>query len=277
MTAHYADQRYYNSNAGRFYTPDPAGRKAANPGNPTSWNVYLYSNADPVNGSDPTGMDVVTSDPSIPDPCNLSLNINLDNPYNSPCGGGNGAGWGSESAIGAAVGDVITDFSSLLNGSYADSGVLANFSTTVFASDPSPVPSPVGATLTDTSDDPSDPPDSTPFLGGFPTPGATTSALPTPTSISLTLPGTNYCGPGGSGTPTNRVDAACAAHDLCYQRAGATWLNNVFGTGGSVKQSAIQACNAQICNALQNALANWPTSQEGGQATIVGVPFGCVP
>jgi hypothetical protein len=107
--------------------------------------------------------------------------------------------------------------------------------------------------------------------------GIAPNNLPKPTLIKATIPGTNYCGPGGSGTPTNQVDAACAVHDLCYQNAGAKWYNNVFGTGGAGMQSAIQACNAQLCGSLQNAMWNWPTSQEMGQATLAGAAFGCAP
>ncbi|MCP3029936.1 phospholipase [Halobacillus sp. A1] len=35
------------------------------------------------------------------------------------------------------------------------------------------------------------------------------------------LPGYNWCGPGcnGPGPPVNAVDAACKAHDICYQRS----------------------------------------------------------
>jgi RHS repeat-associated protein len=52
----YADQRYFTATTGRFYTPDPAGRKAANATNPTSWNMYIYANDDPVNVNDPIGL-----------------------------------------------------------------------------------------------------------------------------------------------------------------------------------------------------------------------------
>jgi RHS repeat-associated protein len=53
----YADQRYYNQNPGRFYTPDPAGRNAVDSKNPTSWNMYAYAGDDPVNSFDPRGTD----------------------------------------------------------------------------------------------------------------------------------------------------------------------------------------------------------------------------
>ena len=41
----------------------------------------------------------------------------------------------------------------------------------------------------------------------------------------------NYCGPGGSGSPTNATDASCGVHDHCFENTGANWTNNVFGTG----------------------------------------------
>jgi len=47
---------------------------------------------------------------------------------------------------------------------------------------------------------------------------APNNRLPTPTNHKLTIPGTNYCGPGGNGTPTNNVDAACATHDACLPK-----------------------------------------------------------
>jgi RHS repeat-associated protein len=99
------DQRYYNSNAGRFYTPDPSGRKAVNLKNPTSWNMYAYTNDDPVNFNDPSGLDDDGS--CFFDPCYQSepgtdswsgaggLNCgsswisdaSLDGPCGDPCGG----------------------------------------------------------------------------------------------------------------------------------------------------------------------------------------------
>jgi RHS repeat-associated protein len=57
----YADQRYYGSGTGRFWTVDPGG--SANRGNPASWNRYAYVNGDPINRFDPTGReDVAPSD-----------------------------------------------------------------------------------------------------------------------------------------------------------------------------------------------------------------------
>jgi RHS repeat-associated protein len=115
------------------------------------------------------------------------------------------------------------------------------------------------------------------YFGGVPGSGGGGGGPPRPTSIKATLPGTNYCGPGGSGSPMTRVDGGCASHDLCYQNAGAQWYNNVFGTGGAGMQSAIQACNAQLCGSLRNTLNSSPTLPEMFQAPLVGTAFGCTP
>jgi hypothetical protein len=141
------DQRYYNSNAARFYTPDPKGMRAAKLSNPTSWNMYAYVNGDPVNFNDPRGRDLCTTDSG----CGPTLGYGGFTPEN----GETYSGWASSTyftdiALGM-MGDLATDVSNLLGGGTGDGGVLASFSTTVFASDPSPVPSPVSTSLDDTS------------------------------------------------------------------------------------------------------------------------------
>jgi len=52
----YADQRYYNSSTGRFWTPDPGGISTADPSNPISMNRYAYVNGDPINFRDRHGL-----------------------------------------------------------------------------------------------------------------------------------------------------------------------------------------------------------------------------
>jgi RHS repeat-associated protein len=97
--------------------------------------------------------------------------------------------------------------------------------------------------------------------------------LPNPTWIKATIPGDNYCGPGGSGTPTNQVDWACAKHDKCYQDAGVSAANNLGWPTTAQQTAAIQACDAHLCSAMFSM--SWPTSSEAGQATIVSTYFGC--
>jgi RHS repeat-associated protein len=54
----YADQRYYGSGTGRFWSADPYGG-SGDASIPLSWNRYSYGNGDPVNHSDPSGLDGV--------------------------------------------------------------------------------------------------------------------------------------------------------------------------------------------------------------------------
>jgi RHS repeat-associated protein len=117
----YAYQRYYNSQSGRFHTPDPY-RASAQGTKPQSWNRYAYSESDPVNGNDPSGLFASATgglgggySPEDPFDCD-SLNMFFDDqdsylmmPMNSTCnagltialayyGGGGGAGGGSSFA-----------------------------------------------------------------------------------------------------------------------------------------------------------------------------------
>ena len=52
----YAQQRWYSSQIDRFTTVDPKAG-SANPVMPQSWNKYAYTLGDPVNNSDPTGLE----------------------------------------------------------------------------------------------------------------------------------------------------------------------------------------------------------------------------
>jgi hypothetical protein len=97
------------------------------------------------------------------------------------------------------------------------------------------------------------------------------SNLPTPTRFKATIPGTDYCGPGGSGTPTDRVDAACAAHDKCYGNAGVSFLNNIGWPKTPQQSAAIQACDAALARTINGI--TWPTSNEQGEATLVTTYF----
>jgi RHS repeat-associated protein len=48
----YADQRYYGSGTGSFFTAD-TDSSSGNAGAPLGWNRYLYANGDPINHWDP--------------------------------------------------------------------------------------------------------------------------------------------------------------------------------------------------------------------------------
>jgi RHS repeat-associated protein len=54
----YAMARYYRVGFGRFCSPDPLG---GNPGDPQSWNRYVYARDNPINNVDPSGMSWLSS------------------------------------------------------------------------------------------------------------------------------------------------------------------------------------------------------------------------
>jgi RHS repeat-associated protein len=82
----YAEQRYYSSSVGAFWSPDPGGINTANPRNPLSWNRYAYAKGNPISRFDPHGLE--DCDPDDPDegcedPCD-------DNPWDPECQQGGG-------------------------------------------------------------------------------------------------------------------------------------------------------------------------------------------
>jgi RHS repeat-associated protein len=66
--------RQYSTPQGRWMTPDPAGMAVTDPSNPQSWNRYAYVNNNPINATDPLGLENI--------PCIDSDEID--------CGGGGG-------------------------------------------------------------------------------------------------------------------------------------------------------------------------------------------
>ncbi len=76
---------------------------------------------------------------------------------------------------------------------------------------------------------------------------------------------THYCGPGGGGSVSPGLDAACAAHDACYTRAGVGVWDNWNLNLSPDKQAAIQNCNQNLCNAVR--------SLKGGGAWAVNQTF----
>jgi RHS repeat-associated protein len=52
----FAQARHYGNTAGRFTSPDPS-LSSARPANPQSWNRYTYTINNPINLTDPTGLD----------------------------------------------------------------------------------------------------------------------------------------------------------------------------------------------------------------------------
>ncbi len=57
--------------------------------------------------------------------------------------------------------------------------------------------------------------------------------------------GTHWCGPGGAGPTVNQLDAACKAHDECYDRLGYSPWSNL----SLIQDPGLQACNQALCDA----------------------------
>jgi hypothetical protein len=99
--------------------------------------------------------------------------------------------------------------------------------------------------------------------------------MPAPTFIKLTLPGSNYCGPGGNGTPTDRVDAGCAAHDRCYENGGVSASDNInpFARLNALDKGVIRACDSQLCVRIDGLTS--VGGDESFHATVVSTWFSC--
>jgi RHS repeat-associated protein len=80
----YAINRYYSSRQGRFTQVDPIEMGSVNLANPQSLNLYSYVEGDPVNRTDPLGLQSQSQNAPTP-------NLIYIGPY--PTGGGGGGGW----------------------------------------------------------------------------------------------------------------------------------------------------------------------------------------
>jgi RHS repeat-associated protein len=95
----YADQRYYGSGTGRFWSADPGGIKTAKPSRPSSWNRYAYVEGDPVNFADPHGTYLVDAGGGLI----LDCGYGADSIYDGTCTGTDG-GWGGDDGGGGGCG-----------------------------------------------------------------------------------------------------------------------------------------------------------------------------
>jgi len=84
--------RQYNPTQGRWMMPDPAGMAAADPANPQSWNRYTYVMNNPLNATDPLGLQSASQN----DQCSPNSG--------QPIGDGNGRQPGKECGTGAIDG-----------------------------------------------------------------------------------------------------------------------------------------------------------------------------
>ncbi len=77
---YYYKARVYDPNLGRFYQTDPAGLAS-------DTNLYAYATEDPVNGSDPSGMDPPVAPPQCENGCFFNAPDDFSTDSLSACGG----------------------------------------------------------------------------------------------------------------------------------------------------------------------------------------------
>jgi hypothetical protein len=85
--------------------------------------------------------------------------------------------------------------------------------------------------------------------GGGNGPSTPAKVTPSPDPYIKRLFGTHWCGPGGEGPTVNQLDAACKAHDECYDRLGYTALSNF----SLIQDPGLQACNQALCDAAKKS------------------------
>ena len=88
----------------------------------------------------------------------------------------------------------------------------------------------------------------------------------------ITLPGTGYCGPGGSGPVMGTVDRCCFNHDNCYGDLGIDATMNIFGPPRSV-WTCRDRCDEDLCRCLAKSTPQ--TGDERFARSAVRWQFGC--
>ena len=273
--------RYYGSALGRFISPDPANA-GADATDPQSWNAYAYVRNNPLALVDPSGMDSIDCSQAPPGdqacrPPNPATNyldysmyVNQRMWYsqNDPV-----LGWDPFSVM--LVGSTFSSSGGASGGSqqsatitYSSGGFeKVNFDPILNISPVSmSVAMAMAAQAMQTTSGPAIPPRKS---------GNSQPLQPTRFRIPIPFwhnPLPKYCGPGtGSGAPVNQVDAACQAHDQCYQNAGVTGADIFNPARGPTKTAAIKACDAQLCKRLTTIVPENRT--ENGDAFFVGLFF----
>ena len=227
----YANNRYYSNITGSFMTPDPS-RSTRGPSDPQSWNRYAYTAGDPVNRNDPAGLDWLACGEGE-DGCTNEAEIGFDQGFQQTPPGG----------CDTSSGDDCNEFCPAWYQNCDEGGAGSGTGT-----------EPPGT-------------GSQPFQAGSNQGSAQTckpgyvyimgTCLPYPGTVwfKLTLPGTNWCGPGGHGPTQNTLDAFCEQHDVCYAEADVSPFNNFPRFGGPRRQVAIHGCNVQLCKDVGSILA----------------------
>ena len=83
----------------------------------------------------------------------------------------------------------------------------------------------------------------------------------------------NWCGPGGGGPTKDGVDAICKKHDECFDKTGAIWKDNVFGTKDKQMKQCMDDCNKKLCDDLRSYQPKTYSEIFGRSAVMLY--FGC--
>ena len=231
----HAQFRQYQPAQGRWLSPDPYDG-SYDGSNPQSMNRYVYALNNPLSYVDPSGQDVMvcTEDGS-------TCTIMTDQQYQAAQGV-------SDSQSGGLNGPPFCDLVNYGGGYVTNSsGVVGSISYIPTGS------SGCGGNSISNPNQPSNAPNN--GFGQTPVHGAWTYG--------------NWCGAGGSGTPTNPTDSACKRHDMCYYQNGLTPGSNFGGYN-----PAVQSCNQMLCDqvrARRDTILNQATSRAWPSRTSRGV------
>lgn len=86
------------------------------------------------------------------------------------------------------------------------------------------------------------------------------------------IPGTRYCGPGGSGPVAGQVDRCCFDHDNCFDRLGIDAAMNLLGPPQSVWECR-DRCDEELCRCLARTVPH--DRRERVARSFVRWQFGC--
>jgi RHS repeat-associated protein len=237
-----ANNRYYSNAYGRFMTPDPY-EESGGPTDPGSWNRYTYTRGDPANRYDPEGLD----------DCPPGWICQSFNPIPLPPTPlpppQTGWQWAPpQTGLPFNPQPTSATFNTLC-------GPITYYAGMTIA--PSCLPCPAGQVHNQQG-----------------------NCVNVATPFSATIPGTNWCGPGGKGPALDAVDALCYLHDACYAAADIKFLNNLFGfLNTPAMLAAMNACDQQLCQillSLPSSLSSPMPPQEIDQSITISSWFGCV-
>jgi RHS repeat-associated protein len=218
----YFGARYYSSAMGRFMSPDPSQLYFADPTNPQSLNLYSYVQNNPLVNIDPDGLDCIffgDTSGTISEIDHGNSAQDASDCANAPGGGGqwvNGYTTESQMAYNSDT-DSWNVASSDQNNVYftaitqADPTCSTNCQTSYSQySYGSAGDQLVAGSMSD-------------FLQWLPANGVPNSRPGAQYPLSSPenkVPGNNYCGRNGAGTPASGNDWACAVHDYNYFMIG---------------------------------------------------------